>query len=149
MASYHGHVECVQWLLEFGGVECALKTKLGWLALHSAAKIGNVDICRVLVSYGYDINAITNNETPLCFAFRAKNMDCIRWLINHGADITLVHRVAIPAWVHAYIASREACRRASITFMGLLRKRSFGYNNKDVFGIIGKMVWATRENQKW
>jgi ankyrin repeat protein len=46
-----------------------------------------------LMDYGLDIDTIDENgQTPLMFAVMRGNLDCITFLVNHGADLDYVDR---------------------------------------------------------
>ena len=58
--------------------------------LHSAVHRGYIDVMRVLIENGIDINAHNNrNNTPIMEAIKERNITTIRLLIEAGADLTI------------------------------------------------------------
>ena len=100
----------------------------GKTPLMVAAKIGDLELVRLLLSRGADINAKTQNGgTPLMFSAIRGNPDIVRLLIERGADVNAVGstgstplaeaaRLGLPpiAGAHANISSRvRATKTAS------------------------------------
>lgn len=60
----------------------------GWTALHSAAGHGNMDMVRLLVTHGSNVNAQNfRDETPLHAASYGKNKQVAEYLISNGARV--------------------------------------------------------------
>ena len=60
--------------------------RYGWTPLHYAATKSNLDMVKLLLGRGADINADSpNNSTPLMMAAWMGNTDTIRYLIQRGA----------------------------------------------------------------
>ena len=62
------------------------------LALCYAVKFGHVEIADTLLTAGADINArppFDHAATPLHWAVLGDQPDCIRWLLERGADPSL------------------------------------------------------------
>jgi len=56
-------------------------------ALHWAAKRGYLDICRRLIEYGADFDAVDMGfRTPLYYALRGKHVEVVRLLCYCKAD---------------------------------------------------------------
>lgn len=63
----------------------------GKSALMVAAKTGHLELARVLVQAGADVNETTETQgTPFMFAVLGGHEDLARWLLRQGADINTV-----------------------------------------------------------
>lgn len=50
-----------------------------------------MDLCEKYITAGMDVNSRTSEGTPMLnIAVRAEHMDCVNWLVDHGADINAV-----------------------------------------------------------
>jgi len=61
-----------------------------WTAMHYAATFGDVDIMKVLIQNGGDVNARTRDEeylTPLNIAVYDGHKDIVELLLKHGAEV--------------------------------------------------------------
>merc|ERR1712039_858600 len=59
--------------------------------LHTAARLGKADIVEALLHLGMEPDMICQGEcecTPLIVARRWCNLECVRLLMEHGADVT-------------------------------------------------------------
>ncbi len=57
--------------------------------LHCAASCGNIEICRMLIDKGMDVNAENNmGLTPLHEAVKNGHIDVVRYLLSCGSDVT-------------------------------------------------------------
>ena len=74
--------------LLYNGAEPNLKDKKGCTALHySAWQDTDVEISKLLISYGADCNAVQNEQaTPLHIAARNGNEKTCQLLLQHGAN---------------------------------------------------------------
>ena len=69
-------------LLE-AGADASMRTAFGWTALHWAAKDGHVDVVRLLLEYGADVNAVSDTGAkPLGMA---KGEEVREMLLARGA----------------------------------------------------------------
>ena len=60
-------------------------------ALHVAAKNGHVDVAKVLIQNGADVNAVEKDKwTALHLAARNGHVDVAKVLIQNGADVNAV-----------------------------------------------------------
>ena len=64
--------------------------KWGWTPLHWAARAGKIEIVRMLIDAGANVNVQTNGgSTPLHEAVRYGSVEIVRMLIDAGADVNL------------------------------------------------------------
>jgi ankyrin repeat protein len=97
LAVYEGHVEIVKYFIENGADLYAIQSK-GYNYIHIAAGKGNIALCSFLMEQGVSIHSITTPPaeeiglTPLFYAILAKDLEMIKFLINHGASVN--HRTA-------------------------------------------------------
>ena len=63
-----------------------------WTALHFAASNGHVDVAKVLIQNGADVNAVHNEvkRTALHHAAEYGHVDVAKVLIQNGADVNAV-----------------------------------------------------------
>ncbi|KAI0099324.1 ankyrin repeat-containing domain protein [Nemania sp. FL0031] len=81
---------CIRILLERGANPDAQIGAPGLTALSSAARSGNLDICRLLLSHGAQVNG-SDECRPLIQAFQSGRgkLELVRLLVDSGADVNL------------------------------------------------------------
>jgi ankyrin repeat protein len=85
MAIRHGDVTNAGALLKQHPELIYTKNQYGWTLLHIAARTGRVDMAKLLLDNGADVNATDSiGMTPLC---QAANVDVAAVLLSHGADV--------------------------------------------------------------
>lgn len=74
----------------------------GWRAIHVCAVDGNGEILRILIdNFGADINQQTEySYTPILLAAKNYNIDCLKELIRHKADINIADKSGMNAIDH-------------------------------------------------
>ena len=89
-AAYKGDEETVRLLLRIG-VDKNVRNSFGDTALHVAMFQKNLTVVRLLLDYGFDLNArVTKNGfTPLHNAVAANNIGAARLLLQYGANKNL------------------------------------------------------------
>lgn len=60
--------------------------KYGKRPLMYAAEAGNTNIVISLLSYGAEVNARTEKETPLFYAVRSESVEVVKYLLANKAD---------------------------------------------------------------
>lgn len=59
----------------------------GETLLHFACQYGSIDVVKILIGYGLDINAQNHlQQTPLQISIESGNFDCAHLLIDYGCD---------------------------------------------------------------
>jgi ankyrin repeat protein len=81
-----GHVEIVKALLA-AKAEVAPRNRFDFNAFTSAVAAGNQEIAGLLLDAGAKINDGMSGLTPLAFAVSSGNIDMMRFLAAHGADV--------------------------------------------------------------
>jgi hypothetical protein len=71
------------------GANANAKDRGGWTPLHWAAFWGHVDVAKLLLEHGADVNAKESvyDATPLHVAAATGHADVARLLLEHGADV--------------------------------------------------------------
>jgi ankyrin repeat protein len=54
--------------------------------LRAASSRGHIDVVRVLLDQGANVNTIDKRKTPLYSAYRSQQLEIMRLLLEHGAD---------------------------------------------------------------
>ncbi|XP_005379857.1 PREDICTED: ankyrin repeat domain-containing protein 42 isoform X2 [Chinchilla lanigera] len=90
------------------------KVHLG--SIHDAVRAGDIKQLSEIVESGANINEvdILHKFTPLHWAAHSGSLECLHWLLWHGADIT---QVTTRGWTAAHIAAirgQDACMQALI-----------------------------------
>ncbi len=105
-------VQFIQDLLDVG---CPIDYMDNWdrTALHFASRDEHLEIAKLLISRGSDVNARTKDglkthgRTPLHFAVMAGNSELTKFLLSRGANINLRDSANLRAWDIARPAIRE------------------------------------------
>uniref|UniRef100_A0A8C3RU55 Ankyrin repeat domain 42 n=2 Tax=Chelydra serpentina TaxID=8475 RepID=A0A8C3RU55_CHESE len=94
----------------------AVKKKPDYVNIHEAVKAGDVEQLASMVKSGASINEVdlVHKFTPLHCAAHSGSLECLHWLLWHGADITAL---AIRDWTAAHLAAirgHDACMQALV-----------------------------------
>jgi ankyrin repeat protein len=86
-AAYKGDVEMVKKILATNP-DPDVRNKFGATALHEAIWASNLEVIKLLLDYGFDVNAVvpSNGYTPLHYAVWLNKPDAVRLLIQYKAD---------------------------------------------------------------
>jgi ankyrin repeat protein len=104
MASIKGHVNLVQQLI----AKDADVNKTGWTPLHYAASAAKTQVITILLDHSAYIDAESpNGSTPLMMAAMYGNAECVKQLLEAGADPTIRNQVDLTAADFARQASRD------------------------------------------
>ncbi|XP_058429134.1 ankyrin repeat and SOCS box protein 3 isoform X1 [Marmota monax] len=138
-AAYHNSVECLRMLIHADSSENYIKTKTfeGFFALHLAASQGHWKIAQILLEAGADPNATTLEETtPLFLAVENGQIDVLRLLLRHGANVNGSHSMC--GWNSLHQASFQE----NAEIIKLLLKKGANKECQDDFGITPLFVAA-------
>lgn len=85
-----GLIDNIENLLSLGKASAKDTTIFGTTLLHSASRLGNMELVRLLIQEGADVNAQDEDgESPLHGAMaRSDNYDVARTLIENGAELS-------------------------------------------------------------
>ncbi|KAM9080186.1 ankyrin repeat domain-containing protein 42 isoform 2-T2 [Megaptera novaeangliae] len=94
---------------------CARK-KVHFGSIHDAVRAGDVKQLSEIVERGASINEVDvlHKFTPLHWAAHSGSLECLHWLLWHGADLS---QVTVRGWTAAHIAAirgQDACMQALI-----------------------------------
>eukprot|EP00803_Ostreobium_quekettii_P007331 evm.model.scf_1535.3 EVM.evm.TU.scf_1535.3 scf_1535:22230-35004(+) len=88
VAARLGHVGMVDSLLRRGAVLESLSEERGQTALHAAASEGHLEVARLLVAQGLDVDVRSGiGETPLLVAVKKQHIQVAAFLLEAGADV--------------------------------------------------------------
>ncbi len=94
LASIKGHVDLVHQLI----AKDADVNKAGWTPLHYAASGAKPQIMRILLEHSAYIDAESpNGSTPLMMAAMYGNAECVKILLDAGADPSLKNQLGLTA----------------------------------------------------
>jgi len=134
IASRIGNERMVRFLLWWGPDVNAKSILLNYTPLHYAAKHGHVEIARLLIEKGADVNALgCLDKTPLHYAALWGHFEIARLLIEKGADVsaltcsdnTLLHNAALYGYFE--IARLLIENGADVNALGCLDKTPLHY----------------------
>ena len=88
--SAKSHVDTIRYILEHDnlGHDINAQSSSGYTALHEAARGGSLDIVKLLIEHGAEIDRKSNeNWTPLLMASHSNKGDVVRFLLKMGANV--------------------------------------------------------------
>ncbi|NXG40967.1 ANR42 protein, partial [Psilopogon haemacephalus] len=88
--------------------------KKNYASVHEAVRAGDVEQLAAMIKSGADINEVdlVHHFTPLHCAAHSGSLECLQWLLWHGADVT---NVTVRGWTAAHLAAirgQDACMQA-------------------------------------
>jgi ankyrin repeat protein len=60
-----------------------------YTTLHWASEMGYADVAQILLEYGADINAVSDNGSPLYLASSNGRLEIVRLLLERGAEVNI------------------------------------------------------------
>jgi len=89
LAVYNAKLQAVKYLLEHGA-DPSLQDITGWNVLHYASQGGNPEIIELMLSHVPSIDSIIKEGvTPLMVAASNDKLQAVKYLLEHGADLSL------------------------------------------------------------
>ncbi|XP_053561049.1 LOW QUALITY PROTEIN: ankyrin repeat domain-containing protein 42 [Bombina bombina] len=90
--------------------------KKGYKSIHEAVKAGDAEQLALMVKKGAQLNEVDqlHKFTPLHWAAHSGSLECLHWLLWHGADI---NDVTTHGWTAAHLAAirgQDACMQALV-----------------------------------
>ncbi|NXN28203.1 ANR42 protein, partial [Nycticryphes semicollaris] len=90
------------------------KRKQSYTSVHEAVKAGDVEQLASMIKNGASINEVdlVHKFTPLHCAAHSGSLECLHWLLWHGADVA---EVTVRGWTAAHLAAirgQDACMQA-------------------------------------
>ncbi len=93
MGAINGNLTLVKKALENGADIENQYLVQGWTALHAACGLGPepvLEVVKFLITRGADVNFQNiDGITPLVIAIRQSSVECVKYLVEHGANIRL------------------------------------------------------------
>ncbi|XP_075448700.1 ankyrin repeat domain-containing protein 42 isoform X2 [Ascaphus truei] len=94
--------------------EAAVQKKISYSGIPDAVKAGDVEQLAMMVKSGASVNEVDllHKFTPLHWAAHSGSLECLHWLLWHGADIS---DVTTRGWTAAHLAAirgQDACMQA-------------------------------------
>ncbi|XP_019384089.1 PREDICTED: ankyrin repeat domain-containing protein 42 [Crocodylus porosus] len=102
--------------MAFFNFSIAVKKKQNYASIHEAVKTGDVEQLASMVKSGTNINEVdlVHKFTPLHCAAHSGSLECLHWLLWHGANIT---DTTMRGWTAAHLAAirgQDACMQALV-----------------------------------
>ena len=91
-ASVCGFSGLANYIIYAHGEDVNAKSGYHETPLRAASYKGHMDVVRVLLEHGANINTIDKKNTPLSSAYDGKHLEIMRLLLEHGADADALHR---------------------------------------------------------
>jgi ankyrin repeat protein len=142
IAALAGKGEVVNYLLQ-RGADINAKSASGLTALHAAAYAGQPEIVSLLVAKGAAVNDASNRfeTTPLHMASEENQIETVKALLGHGADVTAVE-------INGYNATSQAGWREHWDVLKLLLANGAACQAADIAGdwLYGECTARTSSN---
>lgn len=145
-ATMSGDVESVKFFSKAGVDVVNQKNVGGATALHIASRTGNVEIAKILIDSGANINAADNEGwTPLMRAAMAKSPELVKFLLNSGADASKANSFGETVIIHATASECNECLEQIFSRYNFLEHLDTGTLNNQINTAINM---ADKKNSK-
>jgi ankyrin repeat protein len=122
------------------------RTSLYNAVLYSYDK--SIEVVQILVEAGADVNWVNIHGVSVLALFFTPSRQKIRiatFLIDHGADTSVLKDDLIPHTIKQLVTTRNKTRLATIAMMSTHRKtHMIQQNGKDALRLIAKHIWSLR-----
>lgn len=87
-----------------------------------------------------------NGWTALHHAISVQSVECVKILLDAGAQLSLCVSNFVPTWVTTLAEKRTRIRNVSIVLLGMIKISSTSLcgNGRDVLRMIARCVWSMR-----
>ena len=101
--------DCVKWILKHKGVDIdAISEDRGYSAVMDAVWKGNLELTKLLVSRGANLNFVSNDkQSALVLAVGASKTDICRILLENGADPDIKDVMGMSAYDYARLFKND------------------------------------------
>ena len=126
-ASYNGHRDAIQFLLE-QGADTSARTQDGWQPLHCACKWNKHVVVEMLLQHGVDVNCQTNGGlTPTHMAAsNSQSRDVLALLLTHfNSD------VSVPS-LNGDLAQQVALRYGNLHYLFEVKEKYLEFRFNDI-----------------
>ena len=110
-----------------------------WTAAYFCVVLGKPDTLDALIRMG--LNVRSGLVDYLAIAYERGSEHCARVLLHYGVKLRTNNRIPCPAWVPAFLATRERVRVTCIALFRALRLRGMP---RDVCVLIVRPIWRNR-----
>ena len=126
-----------------------LKNISKFTALHYAAKKGHVDVAKVLIQNGADVNAVNTEMTALHYALVNGHDDVAKLLIQNGADVNAVNGWRKQAPLHSAAADgRVVLTLQLLCFGASIHENALEDDETGLLGPINKRIEMLRAGKR-
>jgi ankyrin repeat protein len=142
-----GQVDCVKFLIE-QKADVHAKMKGSSTPLYLSVQTNRIECIRELIRAKANLEVVyREDENVLAYAILFERRWTAEILLDAGAKVSNVSKIAIPTWIHDKVAKRRNAVACTFAFLGILRKR-VGVC-KDMSTLLAQFLWSTRFNKNW
>jgi len=148
-ASRNGNVEIAKRALKYGADVDWRSGRVSWTPIMRAAHYGLVEVMRLLLACGAEVNAVNNYGTSALFhACCTMKAECVEMLLDAGADWKATIKMTYYGWekkarsfLQRIIQARTLRRQRATTTILCLKRIGVC---RDIANLIGTLVWKDK-----